>query len=61
MKPHVPPQVGIRAVREAKGLTLDKLAEAITEQGVPITKVQLSNVENGMKRASTTALPPCLS
>lgn len=48
----IPPQINLRAFREALGLTLDDLAERISEQGVTVTKFALSNVETGKRRAS---------
>ena len=48
----IPPQVSLRAFREALDMTLDQLAEAIKEQGVSITKFGLSNIETGRKRGS---------
>jgi transcriptional regulator with XRE-family HTH domain len=48
----IPPQISLRALREALGLTLDELAERIDRQGVPVTKFALSNVETGKRRAS---------
>ncbi|MFG1846683.1 helix-turn-helix domain-containing protein [Micromonospora carbonacea] len=48
----MPPQISLRALREALGLTLDELADRINEQGVSITKFALSNVETGKRRAS---------
>lgn len=48
----MPPQISLRAFREALGLTLDDLAARIGEQGVSVTKYALSNVETGQRRAS---------
>lgn len=48
----IPPQISLRALREALGLTLDELAARIDRQGVTITKFALSNVETGKRRAS---------
>jgi transcriptional regulator with XRE-family HTH domain len=52
MSAPIPPQVSLRALREALGLTLEQTAEAIREQGVPITKIGLNNAELGHKNAS---------
>lgn len=52
MTDRIPPQVSLRALREALGLTLDQLAHGIRAQGVEITKFGLSNIEVGRKRAS---------
>ena len=48
----LPPQVNLRALREALGMTLDQVADSIHEQGVDISKFGLSNVETGRRRAS---------
>lgn len=47
-----PPQVSIRLLREAHGLTLPALAERIQERGVEVTADHLSNCELGWKRPS---------
>ena len=52
----IPPQVSLRALREAKGLTLVQLAELIAEQGVEVHPDALSNVELGYKPASQTLI-----
>lgn len=52
----MPPQVSLRALREALGLTLDEVAERIHAQHVDITKFGLSNFEAGRRRASPTLL-----
>jgi transcriptional regulator with XRE-family HTH domain len=52
MTPGMPPQVSLRALREALGMTLDQVAARIHEQGVDITKFGLCNVELGRRRAS---------
>lgn len=46
----MPPQVDLRVVREALGLTLDELAKRINDQGVSVTKFALSNIETGRRR-----------
>jgi transcriptional regulator with XRE-family HTH domain len=48
----LPPQVSLRALREALGLTLDQVAERIRDQGIDASKFGLSNVETGRRRAS---------
>jgi transcriptional regulator with XRE-family HTH domain len=50
------PQVKIRHLREAYGLTLNELAQRISEQGVDVHPDHLSNVELGRKRASRALL-----
>lgn len=50
------PQVRIRPVRVAAGLTLDQLAERISAQGVAVSGPHLSNVELGRQRASARLL-----
>lgn len=50
------PQVGIRLLREAHGLTLPALVERINEHGVEVTPDHLSNCELGWKRPSTPLL-----
>lgn len=50
------PQIGIRHLREAHGLTLPALAERIADQGVHVTADHLSNCEIGWKRPSTPLL-----
>lgn len=47
------PQVGIRHLREAHGLTLPALVERIADQSVSVTADHLSNCELGWKRPST--------
>ena len=51
-----PPQVSLRILREAHGLTLAALALRIQEQGVKVTADHLSNVELGWKRPSNHLL-----
>lgn len=41
-----------RVWREHRGLTLDQLAACVAEEGVKVTKGQLSHVENGRSQAS---------
>ncbi|MEV0214222.1 helix-turn-helix transcriptional regulator [Micromonospora sp. NPDC050695] len=48
----LPPQVSLRIFREFVGLTLQQVAEAVREQGVPITADGLNNVELGRKPGS---------
>ena len=50
------PQVRIRYLRQAAGLTLAQLAERISEQGVPVTESHISRVETGQARASERLL-----
>lgn len=52
----VGPQVRLRPVRVAAGLTLEQLQGRIAEHGVPITVPHLSNVECGHQRASERLL-----
>jgi transcriptional regulator with XRE-family HTH domain len=44
--------VSIRAFREVAGLTLDQLARRIADQGYPITKAGLGNIETGTRGPS---------
>lgn len=48
----IPPQVSLRALREAQGLTLAELADLIREQGVEISTDGLNNAELGHRGAS---------
>jgi transcriptional regulator with XRE-family HTH domain len=48
----IPPQVSLRALREALNLDSRQLAEKIKEQGVDVHPDTLLNVELGHKRAS---------
>jgi transcriptional regulator with XRE-family HTH domain len=48
----IPPQVSLRVFREAKGVTLSRLAELIQEQGVEVHPDTLSNIELGYRPAS---------
>jgi transcriptional regulator with XRE-family HTH domain len=50
------PQVRIRELRQAQGLTVEELAGRIGEQGVTISRSALTNVETGAKRASRDLL-----
>lgn len=52
----LPPQVSLRVFREHLGLTLEELAEEIREQGVPITRDGLNNVELGRRPGSDTLM-----
>lgn len=51
-----PPQIGIRLLREAYGLTLPALVARIAEQGCEVTADHLSNCELGWKRPSAPLL-----
>lgn len=48
----IPPQVSLRAFREALGLDSRQLAERIKEQGVEVHPDHLINIELGHKRGS---------
>lgn len=48
----IPPQVNLRALREALGLDSRQLAERIKEQGVEVHPDHLINIELGHKRGS---------
>ena len=48
----ISPQVPIRALRHAYGLTIPALAERIAEHGIDVDPSHISNVECGRKRAS---------
>ncbi|WP_119728377.1 helix-turn-helix domain-containing protein [Thermomonospora amylolytica] len=48
----IPPMATLRSLREALDLTLDQVAERMTEQGVKTDKAALSNFETGNKPAS---------
>lgn len=50
------PQVSIRLLRDAHGLTLPALVQRIAEHGVDVTADHLSNCELGWKRPSTPLL-----
>lgn len=52
----IPPQVTLRAIREAMGLTTPMLAEKISERGINVHPDHLLNVELGRKRASNALL-----
>lgn len=48
--------IRVRDLRLARGLTLQQLADRMSEQGVSITEAGLSNIEKGHKRASDRVL-----
>lgn len=48
----IPPQVSLRALRKALGLTLEQLAEKIRDQDVEISAVGINNAELGHRRVS---------
>ncbi len=50
------PMVRTRDLRQARGLTLQQLADRMEEHGVKITEAGLSNIEKGHKRASDRVL-----
>jgi transcriptional regulator with XRE-family HTH domain len=50
------PQVRLRDLRKAHGLTIRQLAERIEDQGIKVKADSLSNVELGHKRASDLLL-----
>lgn len=50
------PQIGIRLLREAHGLTLPALVERIADHNVEVTADHLSNCELGWKRPSPALL-----
>lgn len=50
------PMVRIRDVRIAHNMTINRLAERISEQGVEVSEGGISNVENGNKQASDRLL-----
>jgi transcriptional regulator with XRE-family HTH domain len=52
----IPPQVTLRAIREAHGLTSVTLAAKIAERGVKVDPDSLLSVELGHKRASNALL-----
>jgi len=52
----IPPQVTLRAIREAHGLTSPMLAAKIAERGVKVDPDSLLSVELGHKRASNSLL-----
>jgi transcriptional regulator with XRE-family HTH domain len=57
MTAKAPPQVSIRAVREAYGLSIRRLIDRIAEQGVEVQDpATIRNVETGNKRPSTELL-----
>lgn len=47
-----PPVISIRAFREFAGLSLEAAARRITDQGYPITKAGLGNIETGTRGPS---------
>lgn len=52
-----PPKVGIRAVREAYGLSVDDLVQRIAEHGVIVGNTcTIRNVETGNKKPSIRLL-----
>lgn len=48
----IPPQISLRALRKALGLTLEQLAERIQDQDVEISRTGLNNAELGYRRVS---------
>ena len=57
MTAKAPPRVGIRAVREAYGLTIPELVTRIEEHGVTVVNTStIRNVETGNKRPSIRLL-----
>lgn len=57
MKAKAPPRVGIRAVREAYGLTVNDLVTRIAEHGVDVKDTAtIRNIETGNKRPSPRLL-----
>lgn len=50
------PMIRIRDLRQAHGLTMQQLADRISEQGVSITEAGISNIETGSKKASDRLL-----
>ena len=52
----IPPQVTLRAIREAHGLTSPMLAAKIAERGVKVDPDHLLSVELGHKRASNSLI-----
>lgn len=57
MTAKAPPRVGIRAVREAYGLTIPDLITRIKEHGVTVVNTStIRNVETGNKRPSVPLL-----
>lgn len=52
----IPPQISLRALREALNMTLKDLAKSIGEQGVVVSIEHLSNVELGVRQASEQLL-----
>ena len=53
----VGPQIPIRALREAYGLTIDQLVTRIEEHGVTVVNTStIRNVETGNKRPSSRLL-----
>jgi transcriptional regulator with XRE-family HTH domain len=47
-----PPVATIRAFREFAGLSLDDVARRITDEGYPISKAGLGNIETGTRGPS---------
>ena len=57
MKATGPPRVGIRAVREAYGLSVADLQQRIEEHGVKVVNTcTIRNIETGNKRPSNPLL-----
>lgn len=54
--PKIPPQVGLREIRKARGLTIPELVERIVEQGGKTSADHISNCEIGWKRPSMPLL-----
>lgn len=52
----IPPQVSLRALREALGLTIEQVAQRIRDQGVKLATDSLNNIELGHRKASTRVL-----
>ncbi len=52
----IPPQVSLRALREAQGIDSRQLAARIREQGVEVHPDTILNIELGHKRASDRLL-----
>ena len=50
------PMVRLRALRNAYGLTAGQLAERMFEQGVPVDRNSLYNIESGLKKPSDRLL-----
>lgn len=48
----IPPQIPLRALREAFGMTLEELHAAIREQGVEVSVKHINNVELGHRQGN---------